>query len=91
MPGHSCSVENSNKISSVRYRRSKMVIFGRFLPKLATFRRLSRPSTFNLNLFNVDFRDQRIKSNLNSPEVLNISTKVDFVVSLVSKSYLMFS
>ena len=83
MPGHSYSLENSSKISCSCYRRSKTVVFGRFLRKLATFRRFAGPSTFNLELFNVDFRDQRVELKLKTPEFLNISKKVEFVVSLI--------
>ena len=44
---------------------------------------MSRPSTFDLELFNVDFRDQRIESTLKTPGELNISKKVDFLVTLL--------
>ena len=44
---------------------------------------MSRPSTFDLELFYVDFRDQRIESTLKTPGELNISKKVDFLVTLI--------
>ena len=83
MSGHSNTLKNSDKFACICYHRPKNVVFGRFLRKLATFRRFAGPSTFNLELFNVDFRDQRIESNLKTPGIHYFSKKVDFVVGLI--------
>ena len=54
-----------------------MGIFWRFSPRRAPFRRPVRPSRVILGTFNVDIRDQRIKSNQKSECPGHFSKKVE--------------